>query len=167
MKLEVTLDGEMRTVDVVAVDGGWSVSVDDGPHQMVTGHAFGAVSWALSREGETRRVIDVALEGDRAFVVDGVTPLRGEVIDPRDAALHGGGGASEGVLVSQMPGAVVRVPVAEGDAVEAGQVVCVVEAMKMENEFKAPFAGTVARIAVAPGQAIDAGAVLVELTPAE
>ena len=56
-----------------------------------------------------------------------------------------------------MQGTVLKLEVAEGDTVEAGQVVAVVEAMKMENEITAHRAGTVSELAVAPGEAIGAG----------
>jgi acetyl-CoA/propionyl-CoA carboxylase biotin carboxyl carrier protein len=56
-----------------------------------------------------------------------------------------------------MQGTVLRVDVAEGDAVTPGQVVCVVEAMKMENEIVAHRKGVVRDLAVAPGQSIASG----------
>jgi biotin carboxyl carrier protein len=59
-----------------------------------------------------------------------------------------------------MPGKVVRVLVAVGDAVEAGQGVVVVEAMKMQNELKAPRAGTVIAMAAGIGATVTAGEVL-------
>ena len=59
-----------------------------------------------------------------------------------------------------MPGKVVRVLVAPGDAVEAGQGLVVVEAMKMENELRAAKAGRVVSVSVTEGQSVDAGAVL-------
>jgi acetyl-CoA/propionyl-CoA carboxylase biotin carboxyl carrier protein len=74
----------------------------------------------------------------------------------RERAAAGGAGAS-GAVVSPMQGTVLDVKVAEGDAVEAGQVICIVEAMKMENEVTAPVAGTVAELAVAPLQPISIG----------
>lgn len=61
-----------------------------------------------------------------------------------------------------MPGRIVRLLAAEGDTVEKGQPVIVVEAMKMENELKAPVAGVVQRIHVAVGDVIEARAVLVD-----
>ncbi len=64
-----------------------------------------------------------------------------------------------------MPGKVVALLVAEGDVVEAGQGVIVVEAMKMENELKAAAAGTVASIEVAVGAAVQGGAALVVIEP--
>ena len=62
--------------------------------------------------------------------------------------------------MSQMPGKVVRVLVAAGDEIAAGQGIVVVEAMKMENEIAASKAGTVASIDVEEGQAVESGAVL-------
>jgi pyruvate carboxylase subunit B len=66
-----------------------------------------------------------------------------------------------------MPGLVVRVEVAEGQAVEAGAGLVVVEAMKMENELRATRAGMVKTVHVAVGQAVEKGAALVTLASAE
>ena len=62
-----------------------------------------------------------------------------------------------------MPGLVVRVNVAEGDEVAAGQGLVVMEAMKMENELRAPAPGRVRRVLATPGTAVEKGAVLVEV----
>jgi acetyl-CoA/propionyl-CoA carboxylase biotin carboxyl carrier protein len=72
----------------------------------------------------------------------------------RGLGLHGGGGTT---IVSPMQGTVLRVDVEEGDAVVSGQVVCVVEAMKMENELVAHRDGVVRDLSVAPGQPIASG----------
>jgi acetyl-CoA/propionyl-CoA/long-chain acyl-CoA carboxylase, biotin carboxylase, biotin carboxyl carrier protein len=69
-------------------------------------------------------------------------------------------GADGGAVVSPMQGTVLKVEVAEGDTVEAGQVICVVEAMKMENEIAAHIAGIVRELAIAPGAAVSSGQVL-------
>ncbi len=64
---------------------------------------------------------------------------------------------------SPMPGTILDVKVKAGDVVKAGQCVCVLEAMKMENEIPAPKDGTVAGVAVTKGATVEAGAVLVTL----
>ena len=66
-------------------------------------------------------------------------------------------------LVAPMPGMIVRVNVGQGDEVQAGQGLVVMEAMKMENELRAAAAGTVKRIHVAPGTAVEKGALLLEM----
>jgi acetyl-CoA/propionyl-CoA carboxylase biotin carboxyl carrier protein len=63
-----------------------------------------------------------------------------------------------------MQGTVLSVAVAEGDTVEAGQVICIVEAMKMENEVRAPHRGTVTRLSVATGGPVATGQVICVLT---
>ena len=73
------------------------------------------------------------------------------------SALDGAGGDA---VVSPMQGTVLKVDVADGDAVEAGAVVCVVEAMKMENEIVAHRAGTVSGLTVAAGDAVASGQVI-------
>ena len=60
-----------------------------------------------------------------------------------------------------MPGNILKVNVNTGDAVKAGQVLVVLEAMKMENEFMAPKAGTVTQVLVSKGSTVDTGAPLV------
>ena len=62
--------------------------------------------------------------------------------------------------MSPMQGTVLAVEVAEGAEVEAGQVVCIVEAMKMENEVHAHRAGRVTELSVAPGQPVKIGQVI-------
>ena len=76
----------------------------------------------------------------------------------RDARLAGHG--AEEAVVSPMQGTVLSVEVAEGDEVEAGQVLCVVEAMKMENVIAAHRAGRVAELSVAAGQPVKTGQVI-------
>ena len=59
-----------------------------------------------------------------------------------------------------MQGTVLSVGVADGDDVEAGQVICIVEAMKMENEVHAHRAGRITELSVAPGQPVKTGQVI-------
>jgi len=94
----------------------------------------------------------VLLQGDR-FDVDLKEAVKGAVMGK--AAHHG-----PVKLTAPMPGKIVKVLVAEGETVEAGRGVLVMEAMKMENELKASRAGTVTDIKVKEGQAVEMGALL-------
>ncbi len=97
--------------------------------------------------------------GSRRFEYDVVDPRQWKRSD--DAA----GGHGRAAILAPMPGKVVRILVAAGDEVEAGQGIVVVEAMKMQNEMKAPRAGRVAAIQVRENDSVVAGAVLAVIEP--
>jgi acetyl-CoA/propionyl-CoA carboxylase biotin carboxyl carrier protein len=73
---------------------------------------------------------------------------------------RGTAGAGRDAVVSPMQGTVLAVEVTDGDEVEAGQVICIVEAMKMENEVHAHRAGTVSELSVIPGQPVTTGQII-------
>jgi acetyl-CoA/propionyl-CoA carboxylase biotin carboxyl carrier protein len=83
----------------------------------------------------------------------------------RERGVTGGaGGVGRDAVVSPMQGTVLAVEVAEGDEVVAGQVICVIEAMKMENEVHASRAGTIAELSVSAGEAVTLGQVICVVT---
>jgi len=97
-------------------------------------------------------------------------PVDALVVDPRARAIRDMGGkraAAKGPrpIVAPMPGMVVKVEVAEGDRVEVGQGVVIVEAMKMENELRADGAGIVTGVHVRAGEAVEKNQILVDLAP--
>ncbi|WP_233491172.1 biotin carboxylase N-terminal domain-containing protein [Blastococcus sp. TBT05-19] len=100
---------------------------------------------------------EVHLDGDRSYVdgPDGSTTLTELPRFPEPTA-----SVAPGSLTAAMPGAVTRVAVAEGDRVEAGQLVLVLEAMKMEHPVVAPAAGVVQSLHVAVGAQVETGATL-------
>ena len=82
----------------------------------------------------------------------------------RERVRHGrAGAAGHEAVVSPMQGTVLAVNVADGDKVEAGQVICVVEAMKMENEVHAHRAGTISSLSVERGEQVTTGQVICEI----
>jgi biotin carboxyl carrier protein len=134
----------------------------------VDARAMEGRTWSLLIDGKSYEV-DVEPDPDGSSPDRVVVRLRGsefpmEVLDERRLRLReaAGGFAVEGPVTvkAPMPGKVVRCLVAEGDAVEEGAGVIVVEAMKMENELRAPKAGTVAELPVAEGQLVEGGTVL-------
>jgi biotin carboxyl carrier protein len=141
----VSLDGEPVPFDVVQVGPGrYSLIGPDGRHA----------------EASVKRELDGSLR-----VSVGQTTLRFELRDEltaRALAASGRAGArGTGDLKAAIPGRVLRVLVSEGELVETGQTILVLEAMKMENEVRAPRTGRVRAIDVAAGQAVGAGDVLV------
>lgn len=112
---------------------------------------------------------DVELEDNRA-TVDGIAhQLQLSNLDDKQASAapiaQAPSSAGAGAIRAIMPGTIVRVSVSEGDTVAVGDVLVVLEAMKMENELRAPIAGAVKAIFVQPGQTVEMNAVLVEIEP--
>ncbi|MBM3125904.1 MAG: biotin/lipoyl-binding protein [Chloroflexi bacterium] len=82
------------------------------------------------------------------------------VVDEREKRLRAAGGgrvaeSGEFLMKAPMPGLVVAVPVLEGEMVEKGQVLVILESMKMQNELKAPRSGKVERVRVKPGESVE------------
>ena len=145
----VHLDGEDVAAQVASIDGTpvRMVTIGDEVHRVVV------------RPGGTRGRYTLWLDGYRFDV---------EALDERTRAINERSGASAKSLgpapvVAPMPGLIVRVNAAVGDAVAAGQGLVVMEAMKMENELRAQAAGKVKNILVTPGTAVEKGALLIEL----
>jgi acetyl-CoA/propionyl-CoA carboxylase, biotin carboxylase, biotin carboxyl carrier protein len=114
------------------------------------------------------RVTTVELDGRRFDVRVLVPSPPWEAIAERRrerAAAGGGGTAGRDAIVSPMQGTVLSVEVAEGEAVLAGQVICVVEAMKMENEVHALRDGVVSELSVQAGAAVGTGQVICVVAP--
>lgn len=106
---------------------------------------------------------EVALRGEQALV-DGIAyNLSVEGAVESKTARPAARAASAGAVTAIMPGKIIRLLVSKGDQVQEGQVVCILEAMKMENELKAPRAGRVKTLTVQPGQNVEKGAVLAEI----
>ena len=95
--------------------------------------------------------VDGASFATRAFRVDG--------------SIHHS--AADGDIVAPMPGKVIAVDVAEGQQVEAGQRLMVLEAMKMEHALPAPFAGTVAELSASVGSQVQVEALLARVEKSE
>lgn len=90
-------------------------------------------------------------------------PLRGSGLHGADPAVRRADESKSGVIASPMQAVVTRIPVAEGEQVAKGDLLVVLESMKMENYVYAPVRGTVTKIFVSPGDGVEAGATLVTL----
>ncbi|MFK7987321.1 MAG: biotin/lipoyl-containing protein [Sandaracinaceae bacterium] len=162
MNYRVMIDGVEREVDVIlAPGGGASITLDGTPVDADVERVPGGVRLKLGNA-----IFDVAVGGtaERLDLAAGVARARAMVESPRARAKKkksGGlsGGGDE--IRSPMPGRIVSVPVEVGQAVEQGDPCIVIEAMKMENELRAPKSGKVKAIHAAQGADVEAGALLV------
>ena len=126
---------------------------------------------------EKRKVIvdgtefDVDIEMDDGIwtaTVEGRTfkievPDSGPVVKKKRS--QGGKKKKSGTVSANIPGKIVTIEVNEGDVVEEGQVILILEAMKMQNEIQAPISGTVSSVTCEEGQSIEANVPLVVIEP--
>ncbi len=121
------------------------------------------VGHVAARDGNGRRVVEVVVDGWRFELV--VEDAERAGLRRRASRDRADGSAGGGVLEVRavIPGRVASVAVTPGDVVEAGQTLLAVEAMKMQNELRAPRSGTVARVPASAGSTVELGDVLVVL----
>ncbi len=134
----IYINGKILEVDFESVNGQpvYSLIIDGKSHE---GYVYpDEESWQVLLKG---RLYQAAVE------------------DEREKRLRTAGGSvsesGEFHLKAPMPGMVVSIPVAEGDVVKKGQVLLVLESMKMQNELKSPQDGTIHRLRVKPGDKVE------------
>jgi biotin carboxyl carrier protein len=164
MKYHVTHAGRERVVEIRQTKDGVRVLVDGEPHPVDLAEVGGTDLYSLLVDGRSvsfaarfengsallsfhDRDVEVAIEDERTRLARLAT---------------GGGRKARGAaeVKSVMPGVVKEVRVAAGQAVRAGEALLILEAMKMENEIRAPDDAVVARVHVEPGKAVEKGALL-------
>jgi biotin carboxyl carrier protein len=161
MIYDVTIDGRGYRLELARADEGWRCRLDGREIQMdavlarrdVLSVLIGGKAYEIKREHTAT---------DMHLWVGSVRYLA-ELRDPRSLRSRKGAAVDERgprKLLAPMPGKVVRVLIGEEQAVEAGQSILVVEAMKMQNEIKSPKKGTVQKIVAAEGANVNAGDVL-------
>jgi biotin carboxyl carrier protein len=139
-------------------DGAYVVEVDGERHE-VDARKLEADFYSIVVDGRSYEV-SVEPEGDGYHVRHGAAGQLVTFFDPSRQGRERQHEAGPEKVISAMPGKVVRILVSEGDEVEAGQGVAVVEAMKMENEITAGKAGRVRSIDAQPGQSVEGGGLL-------
>ena len=164
---EVEVGGRRLTVEVT----GASVKVDGRLVSARLDAPGGSPVRSLVLDERAQAFVATAADGRGEWrIVIGADRLDVVALDERARAIRAMGAAQgkaahAGAVTAPMPGLVVRVLVSEGERVEAGTGLIVIEAMKMENEIKAPAAGVVRRVLAGPGASVEKGAVLIEMEP--
>jgi 3-methylcrotonyl-CoA carboxylase alpha subunit len=154
-RLGMTVDGETHEVAVEAVDGGdrWAIAIDgQSDFEAVTSLP---TTYGPNAEDEPDGAILVFEDGSAHRI--SFAPKRNE----------SGASAADGAILAPMPGKVIAVDVAAGEAVTKGQRLLVLEAMKMEHALTAPFDGTVTELSVSEGQQVQVEALLARVEKAE
>ena len=161
MIYDITIDGKNHRLELNRADhGGWACRLEG---QQIEVDAVLARPDVLSLRIDNQ-AYEVKCErvGNELHIWVGSVRFAAEVRDPR--SLRGRSRAADDhgprKLIAPMPGKVVRVLSHEGETVEAGAGILVVEAMKMQNEIKSPKKGTLRKILVTEGTAVNAGDVL-------
>ncbi|MBN2117853.1 MAG: biotin/lipoyl-binding protein [Anaerolineales bacterium] len=144
----VNVDGRVYEVDFESVSGQpvYSLIVDGRSHEGYA--ARGEEDWQVLLRG---RLYPITVEDER---------------EKRLRSAAGGGVAETGEfhLRAPMPGLVVAIPVEEGQAVKRGQVLLILESMKMQNELKSPRDGTVERVRIKAGETVEQKQALLSVT---
>jgi acetyl/propionyl-CoA carboxylase alpha subunit len=169
----VSWDGAGERTDVAVLSAGAPgepsrVRIGDAELELTMARAADGVLLVRTAAGASYRVFARRTDAGFELGLEGRT-YRLHVASERDAwrGAAGGHAHASGSASVSMPGRVVKILAAEGQAVEAGQPLIIIEAMKMENEVKAGVAGIVERVLVSEGQSVEAGQVLVEVGAAE
>lgn len=162
---EVTLGERIVRVQVRQAGDRVLVSLDGGPEQPASLRTVHGLLRSLEI-GRRRTELLAAWDSEGVRLSLGGLELRAEVQDEARARLASVAGArstghARRELRAPMPGLLVSVLCQPGDAVEAGQPLAVLQAMKMENELSLPRGGTVAEIKATPGQTVEQGQVLI------
>jgi acetyl/propionyl-CoA carboxylase alpha subunit len=154
VKYEIVIDGKAATL--ATAEGRFAY---DALERDYSAAAVGEGAWSILIEGRSYAVR--VLGGGEVSVNGRVYQV--EVLDPRGPRGRRSAGESSGPrsIAAAMPGRVVRVLVSEGQEVAEGEPLIVVEAMKMQNEMKAPRAGRVASVKAEAGATVSAGDILV------
>ena len=157
-------------------DKTFTIEINDDRHIVVDGKTYEVDLEAMSSESlysllldshSFESFIDEAEEGWRVLLRGDLYDVK--VVDERAARLAksaGGVAAHSGDyhLKAPMPGVIVSVPVAEGQAVKKGDILVILESMKMQNELKSPREGTVTRIKAKSGDNVEQSQVLVTVS---
>ena len=164
MEFTYLFDGQPIAVRVEKSGDGYLVTLD-GQAYTVTASPLSSQALSLTINGE-RRLAFTAADGPRRWVAFDSQPFVLVVPQAEKRARRGKHGGHDS-LEAQMPGVVRKVLAGAGDRVERGQVLLILEAMKMEIRVTAPHAGVVEKVLVKEGETVGRGEGLVELVVAQ
>ncbi len=168
-----TIEGisEEHRVEVIPVgDDKFRVIINGNQELLLDVRRHGCCVYSVLKDGQSYELdVDGGGDGEYSVLVGGEhfhINIMDEMKKKLLSILGEAAGVATGEVTTAMPGMVVRVLVQEGEKVEKDQPLVILEAMKMENEFKAPCDGVVKSVKVKEGETVEANAVLVVIEPA-
>ena len=160
MQYSYEYNGETYTVNLERQPDGKLKATIGGIEYLLTASQIASGGWLMRINGERFLAHSTSDKEARYVHLDGIQ-FKLEKSEGRRR--KGKGAASSGDLTAEMPGQVIDVRVAEGNTVQAGDVLVVLEAMKMEIRITAPHDGSVVRVFVQKGAVIDRGQHIIEI----
>ncbi len=167
IKLQADMNGKQHDIKLVRSDKAVTADVDGRVYELEVGnpergdylirHGNQVFACRLQASGKQGSILAVSLRG-ADYTIQIIDPKRSR--SAQSTGEHDHGSAH---IIASMPGKVVRLLVEVGSHVEVGAGIVVVEAMKMQNEMKAPKAGVVISLNATPGATVNAGDVLAEI----
>ncbi|HWR50296.1 MAG TPA: biotin/lipoyl-containing protein [Bryobacteraceae bacterium] len=159
MKAKVSVDGRPFEIDLERDGADWKASGRPVSVVEVEPGIYSVLLGGRSYEARIEKTLGgIAVNvGPRRYSVD--------VADPRQFTRTSGAAGRQGRqrVIAPMPGKIVRVLVMAGDSIEVGQGIAVIEAMKMQNEMKAPKSGRIVALQAKEGQPVSTGDVIAEI----
>ena len=158
MRFQVSIDGKSHDLELIQAQEAWECRVDDRPIEIDVRAIYPGVL-SILRDGRSY----IVRQGPNQTITVGEHAYEVSIADPRSwrsrqTTLAGTAGPQK--VTASMPGKVVRILTAAGAHVKAGQGIVVIEAMKMQNELRAPREGKISAILVQEGKAVNAGEVV-------
>ncbi len=160
MELQFRIDAELKTIKIEREGENYRAQIDDRVYAVrLEADPAGEMIFSAN---DDRHTVFIAVDGSKYFVAIDGDVIELTISDERPSR-RGNHHHRDDSLSASMPGQVTKVLVSEGDAVERGQALVVLEAMKMEIKITAPHAGRVAKVLIRQGQVVDRGQTLIEL----
>jgi biotin carboxyl carrier protein len=167
MRYYATVAGQERTIELEPLGGSqYRLTLDGGTPQLVDAERVEGQTLSLLVNGRSYDV-DFQSDGEALETTLGESSFRFELLDERRRRMHEASSKSQivgpAVVKAPMPGKIVKVLVGLGQDVVEGQGVVIIEAMKMENELRAPKSGKVREVKVREGQTVEGRAELLAI----
>lgn len=163
MKRTIEYNGQELNIDIQKNNESITIVVNNQPYtfqQQITHNG-----WVLERDGQIFSTTLIQKQGDDYTINVNGSDVTIAYKDPYALSGAGGSGGAQGDVKAVMPGRVVKISVQEGQEVKANQPILVLEAMKMENEIKAPCDGIIEKIFVDESASVESGAMLISIQP--